>query len=284
MNFKINGRVLWILFACVLVLSFTLAAQTGAATKPMKEVMRPALKPDLTIAISQCPGTVKAGQELGASFVVQATNSGSVAVKQVGVDIVLKKAPRCGGPVDWAVYSPNFSDGVLLKGGREFIDLNAGQTVPVKLNGMNVIPADTPAGTYFLCAVVDAGNKVAESNENNNCGCCQIVIIVIKGGPTPDPTYQPCGITLTSLTKMIGIPGDVFEMIGTWGATQGTKIPCINKGAMNRLEVLFWGPTAIKVRIPPGLEPGMYKVGVYCNELTAGGSFSSGWLDFTIVK
>jgi hypothetical protein len=267
----------WVVpFVCFLAFSMMLAAQTGTAVNPLKEVMRPALRPDLTIAISRCPGTAKPGQELGASFVVQATNSGGVAVKQVGVDIVLKKAPRCPGPVDWAVYSPNFSDGVLLKGGREFIDLNAGETKPVKLNGTNAIPADTPAGTYYLCAVVDSGNTVAESNENNNCACCRLVI---EGG-----SYQPCGISLTSLTQTSGKPGDSFGMAGVWGDTQGTKIPCINKGSMNRLEVLHWSSTGIKVRIPPGLEPGLYKVGVYCNELTEGGSYSSGWLDFTVVE
>src|SRR5512137_1816611 len=131
-----KGSLCSALFAFVLLLSFRLAAQTGTAAKPLKDLMRPLV--DLTIAISQCPGTAKPGQALGASFGVKATNGGSVAVKQVGVDIVLKKVPRCGGPVDWAIYSPNYSDGVLLKGGREFVDLDAGETKPVKLNGENM--------------------------------------------------------------------------------------------------------------------------------------------------
>ena len=100
----------------------------------------------------------------------------------------------------------------------------------------------------------------------------------------PGKGYQPCGIRLTSLSKTSGYPGDTFKMIGTWGATKGTKIPCINKGNMNKLIVLNWSPSELKVKIPDGLEPGKYRVGVYCNDLSQGGSYSSGWLDFIILK
>ncbi|MCP5048869.1 MAG: hypothetical protein GY940_16985, partial [bacterium] len=53
---------------------------------------------------------------------------------------------------------------------------------------------------------------------------------------------------------------------------------------MNRLIVLSWSNSVIKVKIPPGLAPGLYKVGVYCNDLSVGGSYSSGWKDFKIRK
>jgi len=33
------------------------------------------------------------------------------------------------------------------------------------------IPADTPPGDYFLCATVDPGGAVPESNEGNNTTC-----------------------------------------------------------------------------------------------------------------
>jgi hypothetical protein len=96
--------------------------------------------------------------------------------------------------------------------------------------------------------------------------------------------YKPCGINLTSLSKTSGVPGDTFEMYGTWGTKQGAKIPCINKGGMNRLIVLSWSNSVIKVKIPAGLTPGTYKVGVYCNDLSLGGSYSSGWKDFIIKE
>ena len=110
------------------------------------------------------------------------------------------------------------------------------------------------------------------------CGLVALGIAVAQAG-------QPCGINLTSLSKTSGYPGDAFEMNGTWGATQGTKVPCINMGGMNKLEVLAWSATQLKVRIPPGLAPGVYKVGVYCEPLEGGGTvYSSGWLDFKILQ
>lgn len=112
-----------------------------------------------------------------------------------------------------------------------------------------------------------------------------LLIPVMGVAQTKKPTkpYKPCGISLTSLSTYHGAPGDVFKMIGNWGPTQGTKIPCINKGGMNKLIVLGWSNSVIKVKIPAGLAPGAYKVGVYCNDLSVGGSYSSGWKDFKVT-
>ncbi|MBI5237045.1 MAG: hypothetical protein HY887_01290 [Deltaproteobacteria bacterium] len=95
--------------------------------------------------------------------------------------------------------------------------------------------------------------------------------------------YKPCGVRLDSLSVAKGVPGQVFEMQGSWGSAQGEKLPAINKGNMNRLEVIGWGESELKVRVPKGLGKGVYKVGVYCNDLSKGGSYSSGWMDFEVT-
>lgn len=94
--------------------------------------------------------------------------------------------------------------------------------------------------------------------------------------------YKPCGISLDSLSVTSGAPGDVFEMRGRWGENQGAKIPAINKGGLGRLEVVFWTDKVLTVRIPVSLAPGTYRVGVYCNDLSQGGSYSSGWTNFEL--
>lgn len=91
-----------------------------------------------------------------------------------------------------------------------------------------------------------------------------------------------CGIAFNSLSQTSGYPGDTFKMYGTWGPTQGTKTPCINKGGPNKLIVLSWSNTVLHVKIPAGLAPGNYKVGVYCKFPITGSTGSSGWKDFTI--
>ncbi len=131
---------------------------------------------DLSISITGCPQTVAPGQALGKSFTVMAKSTFSGAVNAVAVDLVLKKNPLYASPAPYAVYSPNYSDGVLLKGGREHINFTGPGWKKVTLNGTNTIPADTPSGVYYLAAVIDAGNKVAESNEKNNVAFCKIKV------------------------------------------------------------------------------------------------------------
>jgi len=136
--------------------------------------------PDLQIKII-CPNPAKAyaGQSLGKSIKVWVRNVGDVPAQNFSVDLVLSKGTNI--PVKFAVYSPNFSDDVLLKGGREFVKfLGPKKTTSVTLNGTNTIPSDTPPGVYYLGAVVDPGKKVKEFNEGNNTAICRLIIYKIK--------------------------------------------------------------------------------------------------------
>jgi hypothetical protein len=90
------------------------------------------------------------------------------------IDLVLSTDTNV--PPGFAVFSPNFSEDVLLLGARtsNTIDLAAG-TNKHYATGAG-IPADTPTGNYQLCARIDPGSKVAESNEGNNVTCVRIKI------------------------------------------------------------------------------------------------------------
>ena len=86
---------------------------------------------------------------------------------------------------------------------------------------------------------------------------------VVKSAEAADVPL--CKVNLASLSKTSGAPGDVFEMYGEWEDTQGAKTAAINMGSGNKLEILSWTSKALSVRIPNGLRPGEYKVGIYCN-------------------
>lgn len=99
-------------------------------------------------------------------------------------------------------------------------------------------------------------------------------------------TYgEPCGVSLDRLSKASGAPGEIFEMYGNWGEAQEFKLPSINMGGQNSLEVISWTSSVLTVRIPQNLGAGKYKVGVYCNDPGAGskGTYSSGWTDFDVI-
>lgn len=210
---------------------------------------------ELSIRIQNCPKTVKPGQELGASFQVIVTNHGKNAVKDVIIDIVLKENPVCPVPAPLAVYSPNYSNGVLLLGGREHVSLNPGQTLTVKLNGTNTIPADTLPGKYFLCAIIDAGDKVKEANEKNNCACCPITVSRIEAKPEITGYREKCGKKGSNITIM----GRNF------GSQEGKGVALGGHGIHVDLTVISWSDTIIVAQIPldPRIQEGQwYYIGV----------------------
>jgi hypothetical protein len=89
------------------------------------------------------------------------------------------------------------------------------------------------------------------------------------------------GMVLSSLSRRRGTSGDIFTIRGrNLGTTQGSKIPSINRGRAYQLRVLSWLSTRIRVRIPPDLPSGNYKVLIYYD---ASYRTSSNSLDFWVT-
>ena len=140
-------------------------------------------RPDLIVRL-QAPHVAFAGQDISALIRLFARNIGPApapgtngVINPAGgymIDVVLSRDGNV--PEGFAVFSPNFVEDELLRGGRtsNTADLAPGATRVYP--GQGVIPADTPSGNYFLCARIDPGNRVAESNELNNTSCVQIHI------------------------------------------------------------------------------------------------------------
>lgn len=104
-------------------------------------------------------------------------------------------------PPSWAVNSRTWREDALLTGGR----VSRTNTVAPGDNfrygapsyeiGPMTLPTGIPAGDYFLCAGVDLGHRIAESNERNNVACNPLKIlpagVLVPSRPLPRPRPLP---------------------------------------------------------------------------------------------
>lgn len=141
-------------------------------------------QPDLTPVIGAFPS---ASISSGVSISIEAHNQGgAIATGTQGggagwmVDVIL--STDTSTPAGYAAYSANYSEDVLLRGGRmsNTPDIAAGGVhrfgAPSYDVGPFGFPSDTPPGSYYLCLRIDPGNAIAESNENNNNVCQAITL------------------------------------------------------------------------------------------------------------
>jgi subtilase family serine protease/pimeloyl-ACP methyl ester carboxylesterase len=96
-----------------------------------------------------------------------------------------------------------------IYGNGDDIILSATQSVPSLAAGWSstasttlTVPSTTPLGNYYICAMADSGNVVAESNEGNNPSCTGSTIQVtqpdlIMTAVTPDAATVNAGATLS---------------------------------------------------------------------------------------
>ncbi|HMK56268.1 MAG TPA: CARDB domain-containing protein [Dissulfurispiraceae bacterium] len=138
-------------------------------------------KPDLMARIKQSPKIVRAGFELGSQLRAIAVNRGEIPVKDVNVEVLLRKESSCDH-MQAASGAAHFLNGAL-RGSREQVSLDGGQKTELKLNGPISIPTETQPGEYFLCIVIDPENRIIESNKANNCACSPVKITAAAGKP-----------------------------------------------------------------------------------------------------
>ncbi len=149
------------------------AQPTPAPTPTPDQNARPNLRTTLNMYGGQI---VFQGQDISNRIKVYARNIGSATAAGTSgslnpangfvIDVMLAK--RRSVALGYATYSPNYSDGVLLLGGR------ISNTRDLAANGLDsystgaTIPTDTPPGRYFLALRIDSGDKVNESDEDDN--------------------------------------------------------------------------------------------------------------------
>lgn len=133
--------------------------------------------PDLSVAID-APESAFAGSDVGSDVTITVLNQGSQTAPGSAsggymVDLFVTRGPM---PSGFARFEQAYFDGVLLRGGRYS---NTRQLAPrsrARLRSSATLPADMQAGRYRLCARVDPGGKVAESDETNNTACMPIEV------------------------------------------------------------------------------------------------------------
>lgn len=138
------------------------------------------LKPDLTVDVSGCPTSLNPGDVIPASMKIDIGYQSSKKKDKVDVsyDIVLQNSPTCKYPITYT--DPLEKDKILLESGRGNVILQMGQTINVLKDKLKwergTIPMRVTSEKYHLCVYIDTFNKVDESNEENNCICCEVEV------------------------------------------------------------------------------------------------------------
>jgi hypothetical protein len=170
----------------------------------------------------------------------------------VVLDLILTSRPNCPSPASLARPSETFEEGMLLSGGRERVSFPGPGARDVILSGANRIPDGIRPGAYYLGAVVDAGNTVAETNETNNCSFCRLEIGAGQFSVVPSVTTEPAaraeitGYAETCIRKAaeLTIRGNNF------GSQAGKGVALGGHGIHVNLTVLSWSDGAVRVRVP----------------------------------
>ncbi len=146
--------------------------KTGEIIRALIVTLRPL--PDLAVQLNYPVGAAP-GQSLRQEVTAQLENKGSVAARDIRLEIVLSGDDRI--PRRKAPESATYIEDVLLENGRETIPLlEAGKQLTVSFSGSLKIPEDTPPGKHYLAVVADPEDSIVELSEENNVNSGFIMI------------------------------------------------------------------------------------------------------------
>jgi hypothetical protein len=156
---------------------------------------------DLAVQMTY-PVNASPGQLLGQEVTVQLENKGTVAAKDIRLDMVLSRDDK----VQWRGAGTGGDDVALENGSRTVPLLEPGKQITVPFAGDLRIPADTEPGKHYLAVVADPEGRISEPTRENNVHAGFIMISV------PEPKAFVLALPDTVLS---------FEP-----ATYGFKIVC----------------------------------------------------------
>jgi hypothetical protein len=173
--------------------AFDFAGRDWTAEEIQITVSGPALRPEflesvparanLKVQLSGTPLRLKEGPNPGSSFTVTVTNAGQAtaggtrenSTRGYMVDLILSRDKIL--PQGWAVFSPNFFEDVLIRGGRAS---NTDNIPPGKSQTFVFRDIEIPrgaSGRFCLGASVDPGRVIAEEREDDNSACLEINVV-----------------------------------------------------------------------------------------------------------
>jgi subtilase family serine protease len=168
------------------------------------------IPPDLQTSLGSLNSRMAPGQ-IAPSCSVTVSNTGvTTAVggqNGFSIAIVLSSTPTI--PTGIPSGTQTFTDPMLLNRIWYPTDLPAGQSKTYYINNNIRIPADTPIGQYYILAVADPENKVAEVSETNN-----IAAHTVDVQPPDNPDLQVTQLTqVNELTMEVTVvnngPGNI---------------------------------------------------------------------------
>jgi subtilase family serine protease/subtilisin family serine protease len=142
--------------------------------------------PDLSATSVSGPASGNPGQQIQTTVVVTNQGTANSGGFNVGVYLSLDAAITTG---DTLVGSGSVSS--LAVGGQQTLTVSG------------TIPSSLTPGTYFLGAIVDSGNSVSESNENNNS---------VAGNQTSVASAMPDLVATSVLGPASGSPGEQIQI------------------------------------------------------------------------